>query len=126
MEALLPFFFKALMALVGVFGGATALENMLENAVMSRVPVWVRWMVTPVVSFIFAIVTTMAAGGSFGMGLAAGLALWARTVNVHNDPKSTSADWALPAPPEDALGIPGLLAIPAALAVAKPEPLIVE
>lgn len=104
MEALLV---KALFGVLGLFGGAKALENMLENYLMSRVPQWAKPLVVPIVSFVFAVALNVHGGMAWDQALAAGFALWGGTAYIHDNPNTTSADWALPNPPKEADGVPG-------------------
>lgn len=110
MEAMIPLFIKILFGAMALFGGAAALENSLENYVMSRVPAWAKGAVVPVISTLFAFGIALQGGASFGQAVAAGLALWGVTVKIHNDPVLTSADplagLPLPPPPDKADGVP--------------------
>lgn len=101
---------KALVGIIGLFGGASALENLLENYLMDKVPAWAKPMVVPVVAFIFTVVSAIYGGLPWDQALAAGFALWGGTVTLHNVPATTSRDTDpfLPAPPASADGLPDL------------------
>lgn len=105
--ALLEKIFKALLWVVGLFGGMPALENLLENFVMDKMPQWAKPYVVPVISAVFAVIAGVQGGLSWPAAIAAALTLWGGTTAVHNSPTLTSADWALPAPPATADGVPG-------------------
>lgn len=93
---------------LGLFGGASALENMLENYLMDKVPQNLKGFVVPVISFVFAVVSALYGGLPWEQAISAGFAVWGVTTTLHNHPATTSASWALPPPPADALGVPGV------------------
>ncbi len=83
---------------IGIFGGAHALENVLENYIMDHIPAKFKGLVVPVVSLVFAVVGGVQGGLSFGEALTAGLGLAGLTTRIHNDPATTSADLVPPPP----------------------------
>lgn len=110
-----PLILKALFGILGLFGGAAALENMLESYIMDRCPQWAKPMVVPVVSFVFAVVLAVSGGASWQDALSAGFALWGGAVALHNHPGTTSRDplagLPLPPPPAEADGVPTAAAV---------------
>lgn len=84
---------------ITLFGGATALENTLENFVMDKAPSWLKPLVAPILSLVFAVVANLYGGMPMDQALQGALALWGSTVFVHNHPTLTSAE--LPPPPPD-------------------------
>lgn len=90
-----------------MLGGGAVLETTLENHVMPHVPVRFRGIVTGLISFAVASVVAMLQGKPVEEALATGMALWGTAVSLHNNPMTTSGDWALPPPPKTADGVPG-------------------
>ncbi len=89
---------------LGLFGGAHKLENILEHYIMDHVPDKFKPLVGPAVSVIGGVVAVVCGVDPTTAGLsAAGFAGYLD--KVHNDPKTTSADW--PLPPADPMGVPG-------------------
>ena len=103
MEAI---FGQVAMWVIGLAGGATMLENLLENYVMAHVPQWARGLVVPVISLGFAIYTGTTQGLGFWPSVTAALTLAGATTAIHNHPNLTSAD--LPPAPPTADGLPAL------------------
>lgn len=99
---------KLLFGALGLFGGAHKLENLLENYVMDKVPAGFKGLVVPVISAVFAALAAWQGGVDPVTAFLAALGFAGYVDKVHNDPKTTSASWALPPPPEDALGVPGV------------------
>ncbi len=93
---------------LALFGGAHKLENLLENYVMPKVPDAFKGLVVPVISALFAVIAAVHGGvAPLQAGLVA-LGFAGYVDKVHNSPTTTSADWALPEPPADPLGVPGV------------------
>lgn len=97
---------KMAFGALGLFGGAHKLENLLENYVMDKVPDSLKPLVVPLISAIFAAVAAVQGGVDPWTAAMAALGFAGYVDKVHNDPKSTSADWALPPPPENPLDVP--------------------
>lgn len=81
----LPIITKAIVFLLGIFGGAQALETMLENYIMDHAPAWLKPLIVPFITFLGAVVASVYGGVPLTTALAAGLAGWGFTVKAHND-----------------------------------------
>lgn len=104
MEYVLLLLTKGAFWAIGLFGGATMLENTLENYIMEHCPQWAKGLVVPVISLVFAIVANMQGGLSWQEALTAALTIAASTTLIHNHPDLTTRD--LPAAPATAEGLP--------------------
>lgn len=94
---------------VGLFGGLKAVEKALEDFVMNQpwMPAAAKKYVVPVIGLLFSVGASIYGGMAPGEAILAGLGLAGGVALVHDHPALTSADWALPAPPADAQGVPG-------------------
>ncbi len=92
---------------LGLFGGASVLENTLENYLMNQpwMPTWAKGLVVPVISTIGGVIASVYGGLPLDQAIAGALTLGGAATALHNHPDFTSAE--LPPPPVDALGVPG-------------------
>lgn len=101
MELLIAFIWK----LVAFFGGAKAIEKMLEDFLMNQawMPQVLKKYVVPVGALVTAIILAVNGGVPLGEAIAQAILGAGTIMGIHDHPALTSADWGAPAATADGL-----------------------